>query len=353
MPASTSAVCQPLSDSTTYIYSDLDNGFTPPTSCLGRSFTSVPDGYDRYASSTAGTKTKTYISLDVYRGRDPACFPPRFPAACSYTATFTQVAGQLYGDIPALPQSSIEVTGVTWSETHYVYSPATCPEHYATMSIRTDATAGNVTSAICCPISAVLQNTTMIFSSSVMNLFAPTIKVAWHKSDMIRWRDAPATSTPTVLVPSSTSNADTEDSRPSSNMAIIAATAVGSIAAVAIVAAIALLFWRRRTKWSRLPKNDDSSAHKVELSGEGKNHAELSDDMGLHESEAQDRPKEVAEQRAPAELDSGWNGWEAPALLDLDFSNFGTDQDVVENSPATSDCGSSVQQTPVELIARR
>lgn len=384
MAVSTSAVCKPLSDTSTYTYSDLDNGFTPPISCLDHSFTSAPDGYDFYVSSTTGSRTKTYVSLGVYRGRDPACFPPKFPAACSYTGTFTQAAGQLYGDDPAPAQPSTEVVGATWSETHYVYSPATCPEHYATASIRTDSSAGDVTSAICCPkyvtltrfpsmirltcssnfslfasticqshcSSAVLQNTTMTFSSSVMNIFAPTIKVAWHTSDMIRWRNAPATSTPTGSVSTPTSSADTGESRPSVGSAAIAAISVGSVAAVAIIAVIALLFRRRRTKWSKLPKNDDLGAHKVELSGEGKRHAELPDEAGLHESEAQDRPKEVAEQRAPAELDSGWTGWEAPGLLDIDFSEFGRERVDVEERTALQEYESSIQQTPVELTTR-
>lgn len=152
MAASTSGVCQPLTDTRTYTYSDLDHGFTPPSSCLGHSFTSAPDGYDFYVSSTTGSTAKTYVALEVYRGRDPACFPANFPAACVYTATLAEAAGNVYVDAPALPQSSTKVSGVIWSETHYVYSPATCPDNYATMSIRTDAAVGNVTSAICCPM---------------------------------------------------------------------------------------------------------------------------------------------------------------------------------------------------------
>lgn len=66
--------------------------------------------------------------------------------------TFTQAPGLGYIDDPAVSTPSTEVTGVTWSETHYVYSPATCPEQYATMSIRTDTTTGNATTAICCPM---------------------------------------------------------------------------------------------------------------------------------------------------------------------------------------------------------
>lgn len=201
--------------------------------------------------------------------------------------------------------------------------------------------------------SAVLQNTTMTFPSSVMNLYAPTIKVAWHTSDMLRWREGPATSTPTALSLQPTSSAKSGDLRPSSNTGVIAAIAVGSIAAVAMFAVIALLFWRRRSKWSKLPKDDDAGAHKVELSGEGKKHAELPDEAGLHESEAQERPKEVAEQHASAELDSGWTGWEAPTLLELDFSDFGREDANAEERTTRQECRSSIQETPVDMIVRR
>jgi hypothetical protein len=134
---------------------------------------------------------------------------------------------------------------------------------------------------------------------------------------------------------------------------MIAAAVVGSIAAVAIVALIALLFWRRQSKWSKLSKEDDQVVHKFELSSEGKRHAELPDEAGLHESEAKDQPREVAEQRAPAELDSGWTGWEAPTLLDLDFSDFGREQERMENDTVPPEFRNSIQQTPVERIARR
>lgn len=116
MAVPTPMVCEPLSDTSTYTYFDLDNGFTPPSSCLHHNLTSAPDGHDYYVSFTTftmGSKTKTSISPDVCRGRDPACFPPNFPAACSYTGTFTQAVGQLYVDAPALPQPSTEMTGAT------------------------------------------------------------------------------------------------------------------------------------------------------------------------------------------------------------------------------------------------
>jgi hypothetical protein len=193
----------------------------------------------------------------------------------------------------------------------------------------------------------------MTFYSSVLNILAPTIKVAWHTSDLLRWREAPATSTPTVVALTPTSNADASSSTASSNTATVTAVVVGSIFAVAVVAVVALVFWRRRSRWSRLPKDDDLGANKGELSGEGTKHIELPDEGCVHESEAQERPKEVDEQRAPAELDSGWTGWEAPTLLDIDFSNFGREDANTEESTTRQYRRSSIQQTPVDMIGDR
>lgn len=44
MAVPTPIVCEPLSDTSTYTYFDLDDGFTPPSSCLYHNFTSAPDG---------------------------------------------------------------------------------------------------------------------------------------------------------------------------------------------------------------------------------------------------------------------------------------------------------------------
>jgi hypothetical protein len=153
MAASSSTPCGPLIDTKTYTYSDLDNGFTPPTSCLEHTYASSPDGYDYYSSSTKGTKTKVYISLDVYRGRNPDCFPTNYPAACSYTGVIEQPLIQPYNDIPMESSQAItEITGLTWSETHYVYSPATCPGEYIYVRTQLDGSIPDVTTATCCPV---------------------------------------------------------------------------------------------------------------------------------------------------------------------------------------------------------
>lgn len=64
-----------------------------------------------------------------------------------------------------------------------------------------------------------------------------------------------------------------------------------------------------------------------------------------------DRRKSMSS--APAELDSGWTGWEAPTLLDIDFSNFGREDANTEESTTRQYRRSSIQQTPVDMIGDR
>lgn len=153
MTASGGRICESPSDTRTYTYSDLDNGFTPPKSCLEHRYTSEPNGYDYYISTTRDSGIEDYVSLDVYRGRNPACFPPNFPTeVCSYTGTFTQEPANDYMDLPSTSRPGLLVMGSTRSETHYVYSPGTCPGDYAPVSTNVDASVANLTRAVCCPM---------------------------------------------------------------------------------------------------------------------------------------------------------------------------------------------------------
>ncbi len=167
--------------------------------------------------------------------------------------------------------------------------------------------------------SVVLDGRTMTCDSSVMNLFVPTVKVAWDTSDDIRWKMIPATSSPTAVLsaPTSIASGDLMPNGLSRDARVGIAVGVPALITAVIVAAV--LFWRRRAKrhkTSKRSEEDDIVLHKAELPGEGKRHAELADETQLHETEANDVPKEVAKQRAPAELDSNWAGWEAPALVE-------------------------------------
>jgi hypothetical protein len=50
------------------------------------------------------------------------------------------------------------------------------------------------------------------------------------------------------------------------------------------------------------------------LSGEGKKHAELADETGVHETEANNKTRRVAEMYVSTELESEWT-----ALLEIEF----------------------------------
>jgi hypothetical protein len=118
----------PITDTTTHTYSYLDTGFTPAKSCLEATYTMTPAGYDSIFTwvNTVGNSTTSVGEMRVYRGRDPVCFPSRYPKACEWRGTVQQ-------------------------QQNYVYSPGTCPGGYlpATMSI--DESAIATTTATCCP----------------------------------------------------------------------------------------------------------------------------------------------------------------------------------------------------------
>jgi hypothetical protein len=199
----------------------------------------------------------------------------------------------------------------------------------------------------------------MTFTSSVLNLFAPTIKVAWQSSDVLRWRNAPITSTPTALLSAPASTATTDLPPPGLSTGAKAGIGIGVSAAAVVIAAAAFLFWRRRTKWRKIPREEKLDTQKAELPGQGKKHVELADEAGVHETEGGDKPKEVAEMRAPAELESDWTGWEAPALLEVELSRSAPDQARLEDNDVGQDVEQNVehensrQQTPITMVARQ
>lgn len=184
-------------------------------------------------------------------------------------------------------------------------------------------------------------------------LFAPTIQIAWQSSDQVRW-NAPATSTPTSSItrPSNTvSTIPTSTSSPSglSNGAK-AGIGVGAAAAgLLLVAAIVFFVWRRRTQ----ARNNAETHHDVvpvsnqpEAFHDDKRQSGLTG-MQEHQSPPQSFPspspayqsppqdyqispqvyqsppqeyyqasksevfRHVAERSVPAELETGWRGWEA------------------------------------------
>lgn len=154
----------------------------------------------------------------------------------------------------------------------------------------------------------------MTFDTSIMDLWAPTVKVAWDASDLIRWKMAPATSTPTTSLSEPTSAIPSDGT--SSNLSRGARIGIAVGISVTVVAAMVatVLFWWRRRKGRGTSSKYDVATHKAELPGEGKRHAELADETGLHEAESEDKPNEAAHLSAPVELAGDWTGWEAPVV---------------------------------------
>lgn len=140
MATATSMTCGPMSDTSSYTHSDLDTGWIAPTSCFGNVYRSETDGYDFW------TRDSKYDTLRITRGRDPACFPKNYPAACQYTSTFEQALD------PIIFQLATTLMSTTlWSEKDYVYSPATCPSGYIAKGARANTASVGTTSAFCCP----------------------------------------------------------------------------------------------------------------------------------------------------------------------------------------------------------
>lgn len=139
-----SAITGPITDTTTYTYSDLNNGFTPPKSCLEPSYTSLQaGGFDPVFEfiqtvTVGGNVTSSVGSLKVYRGRDPACFPPHYPSTCEWQGTMQQ-------------------------QQHYVYSPASCPGGYESATATVDQ---SLTRATCCPRLAAQETGHMIVANT-------------------------------------------------------------------------------------------------------------------------------------------------------------------------------------------
>lgn len=118
----------PITDTAIHTYSDLEAGFTPPKSCFEPTYTSIPFGIDTVltwvnAATVDGNATTSTAWMKVYRGRDPACYPPNYPNACEWRGTIQQ-------------------------QQSYVFSPASCPGGYVTATTSVDQAA---TTGTCCP----------------------------------------------------------------------------------------------------------------------------------------------------------------------------------------------------------
>jgi hypothetical protein len=200
------------------------------------------------------------------------------------------------------------------------------------------------------------------------------VVVAFESSDVARWNpgltssepitSGPTTSGPTPAMSASTMSATTtsasasssisepEDDQPSlSPGAKIGVASAAAILAVVMIATLLLLYQRRRKKQNSAQATNDEPYIKAELPGESKPYLELDQDTSFHEASGLGRPLEADHSSVRAELESDWTGWEAPALLEVELS-----REALDSQHGTGQMNGqrdSIQQTPIDMVARR
>jgi hypothetical protein len=184
----------------------------------------------------------------------------------------------------------------------------------------------------------------MIYTLWPFELNAPTIQIAWQRTDLARW-NAPATSTPTtsIAAPSSVPSINPSPSGLSTGAKAgigVGATAVGLL----VIAAIVFFVWRRRRRARDVDQNVHHDAtpgtKQAGASNAGQRNSEMtglreyqsppqayqspspayqsplqgyhSPPQEHHDPQKPEVYRHTAELPDPAELESGWRGWEAP-----------------------------------------
>lgn len=149
--------------------------------------------------------------------------------------------------------------------------------------------------------------------------FAPTIKVAWERSDLARWSNAlptPTASSSIATATSSTSSISTSVITQSTSpvrdgLSTGAKVGIGLGAAAGGLAVLATLYFlglRYRGKQGQSEELTNAPL-KAELPGN------VSDKPGIESSAVQSKAwhAEADDTSAIVELESGWRGWEGPA----------------------------------------
>lgn len=306
----------------------LTTVFTPPSSCLGSTFTLSPSGSDIYASGT------------VTRGLAPECFP-------SY---FRSVYEQ--GTIPGSPGSN----STTYES---FYSPGICPSGYTT---ETAQITSSMLLGTCCPsgytvglftfvategpvrqvcVHTIMQDVVTLIAAGASNqkmsspavAVASAVQIAYDLNDQsIFAMPTTHSSTNSNATPSGVSPVESSDVKASTatppaavsrglDSGVKAGIGVGVSLAVILVlagASLVTLRWRKRRQHERPQQETDPQFEKAELPGStsvGKDpKAELATEGNtLHEaSDAAAKPPEMDSMNVLAELPGGEAGVQAP-----------------------------------------
>jgi hypothetical protein len=165
---------------------------------------------------------------------------------------------------------------------------------------------------------------------------------------------APATSSPTITQASpSSSVSETNTSR--SGLSTSARAGIASAIAIAAVIAIAtlLLLHRQRARKRKTSQETlDNVYTKAELPGESKPYGELDEATAFQEADGFSKPPEADNSNIRAELESDWTGWEASASLEIESPREAPDS-LYEEAGRRTEQRNSIQQTPIDMVARR
>jgi LPXTG-motif cell wall-anchored protein len=156
----------------------------------------------------------------------------------------------------------------------------------------------------------------------------------------------------TSATPSSSMLSPGDDQPSLSTGAKAGIASAAAILAVVIIATLLLLYRRRRKKQNTVHPTVDEPYMKAELPGESKPYSELDQNTSFYEASGLGRPFEADHSSVRAELESDWTGWEASALLEVDLS-----REALDSQPGGTGQKNgqrdSIQQTPIDMVARR
>ena len=162
----------------------------------------------------------------------------------------------------------------------------------------------------------MLGSSTTSFRAGYWYGYAPTIKVAWEKTDLARW----ALPTPTNI--SSVLSQPVSSTRTGLSTGAKAGVGIGAAAGGLAVVALLLVLGRRHRRKQGQSAEVNQAFEKAELPG----------DVGDKSSNGQKNVPHVEadEIGAIVELESGWTGWEAPVSTKPDTEDLRVDADDVD-----------------------
>jgi hypothetical protein len=167
--------------------------------------------------------------------------------------------------------------------------------------------------------------------------------------------DTASIASSSIATSASSSSATVETENNQSDLTIGAKAGIAAAVAIIVAAVVAIVFllYRRRERKQEISQlKVDNVYTKAELPGESKPHVELDEAAGYQEADGSGRPLEADNSNVRAELESDWTGWEAPALLEVELSREAPDL-LREEVGQEDEQRNSIQQTPVDMIARR